>query len=175
MSVDQPTLAAVVFESGQPVDSVIRDALSPWSGHRILGWLQGYEVDDSCSCDDIVLTAIHDGSRRKITQNLGRESQGCRLDPSALAEVAGWLATDLTETPDLLVLNRFGKIEAEGAGLRSVLESALTAGVPVLVPVNRKQLGFWQDYAGDMAATLACEEVAIRNWIGDALSQPPRS
>lgn len=172
MTTVAPALAAVVFEPGQPVDAVIRAALEPWANRRILGWLQGHELDQGCDCNDIVLTAIHDGARRKITQNLGRESQGCRLDPAALAEVAGWLATDLAETPDLLVLNRFGKVEAEGAGLRPVLESAIAAGVPVLVPVNRKQLMFWRDYAGDLAVTLDCEEIAVRDWIGHALSTP---
>ena len=165
MTIDAPKLAAVVFDPQEALDGVIRAALGGFSTRRVVGWLQGHEIEQSCDCSDIVLTALHGGMRRKITQNLGRESQGCRLDTSALAEVAGWLAADLRDPPDLLVLNRFGKTEAEGGGLRPVLEQAVALGVPVLVPVNRKQLAFWRDYAGDLAVELACGPGPVGDWI----------
>lgn len=169
MTPDAPRLAAVVFDPREAVDLCIRAALDGFAGRRILGWLQGYEVEDRCECSDIVLTAIHGGARRSITQNLGSGSQGCRLDNAALAEVAGWLAADLADPPDLLVLNRFGKTEAEGGGLRGVLEQALALDVPVLVPVNRKQLAFWRDYAGDLAEELPCDTGAVRAWVAAVL------
>lgn len=163
-----PQLAAVVFAPDQPVDAVIRAALSglePGPGLlRVAGWLQGREADPACDCSDIVLTPLQGGAKRVITQNLGRLSRGCRLDPAALAEVAGWLAEAIGDRPDLVVLNRFGKSEAEGGGLRAVLEQALMAGVPVLVPVNMRHLDHWRAYAGDMAQELPCDAAAIARW-----------
>lgn len=165
MNAPSPRLAAVVFDPMEPVDQVIREALNDFGQHRILGWLQGYVVDDSCDCSDIVLHAVQGQRSRTITQNLGRESQGCRLDTTALAEVAGWLEADLAQQPDLLVLNRFGKTEAEGGGLRSVMEQAIAGDIPVLVPVNRKQLVFWRDYCADMALELPLDAAAIADWL----------
>lgn len=165
-------LAAVVFEPGAPVDAVLAESLSPWAGRHLLGWLQGHENGDGCDCRDIVLRAVHDGSSRKITQDLGTGSTGCRLDNGALAEVAGWLLAGLSTPPELLVLNRFGKTEAEGGGLRAVLEQAIGLDVPVLLAVNRRQLGFWRDYAGAMAEELPCDKAAISAWVADALAQP---
>lgn len=172
-----PGLAAVLFDPLEPVDQVIRAALQDFTGHRLLGWLQGHEIDRSCDCAEIILTAVQGEGRRRITQDLGAQSQGCRLDTAALAEVAGWLAADLAraladgaadpgQAPALMVLNRFGKIEAEGGGLRAVLEQALAADLPVLVPVNRKQLVFWRDYAGELAQELPCDQGAIAAWLG---------
>lgn len=170
-----PVLAAVVFDPRQAVDAEIRTALEAFADRRVLGWLQGYGAEESCDCSDIVLAAIHGDARRTITQKLGREARGCRLDNAALAEVAGWLAADLDADQDgpadLLVLNRFGKSEAEGGGLRAVLEEAILRGVPVLVPVNRKQLSFWRAYAGDMALELDCDAGAIRAWVGMAVGR----
>ncbi|RWR05108.1 DUF2478 domain-containing protein [Sinirhodobacter populi] len=160
-------LAAVVFDPETPVDDMMAEALADPAlrGRRIVGYLQGYEPGTGCDCTDIVLRALHDGSRRKITQDLGTGSQGCRLDSVALTEVAGEVDAVLAVRPDLLVLNRFGKVEAEGGGFRATLEQALLSDVPVLIAVGRKHLGFWQDYCGDLAETLPCDVPAIRGFI----------
>lgn len=170
MNIQSHRLAAVVFDPMEPVDQVVMGALADFGRYRILGWLQGHELDNSCDCSDIVLRAIQGDRKRTITQNLGRESQGCRLDTGALAEVAGWLVADLAQTPDLLVLNRFGKTEAEGGGLRSVMEQAVADDIPVLVPVNRKQLVFWREYCGEMATELPLDAAAISGWLQLVLS-----
>ncbi len=166
----QSTLAAVLFDPDMPVDAVIAHALSdPALGrYRIVGYVQDYQPGTECDCSDIILRSLHDGAQRKITQDLGSGSQGCRLDTAALAEVAGWASAALVDRPDLLVLNRFGKIEAEGGGFRAVLEQALLNDVPVLIAVGRKHLGFWRDYCGDMAQTLPCEAAAIGDFIRHA-------
>ncbi len=156
-------LAAVVFDD-ERVDAVIAEALAALPGRRVLGYLQTRRDLDECDCSQIALTALHDGSRRVITQNLGREAQGCSLDPAALAEVAGLLEAQISDTPDLLVLNRFGKIEAEGGGMRGVLEQALDAGIPILLAVNRKHLAAWRAYCGGLAEELPCDAETIRHY-----------
>lgn len=164
-------LAALVFDAQTPPDALIAGALARHPHLRVAGFLQ-YTAYGSCECRDILLRALHDGSELAITQNLGREAQGCRLDSSALADVAGLLMSALETQPDLLVLNRFGKSEAEGGGLRQVLEAALARDIPVLVPVNRRHLSFWQDYAGDMAEPLAPGEDALQAWLHQFLPAP---
>lgn len=167
---EMPELAAVVFDPRESVDAVVRGALGGFGGLRVLGWLQGHVEGENCDCRDIVLRSIQGGAERRITQDLGSGSAGCRLDSAALAEVAGWLAADLADPPDLLVLNRFGKTEAEGGGLRAVLEQALAGDVPVLVPVNRKQLVFWRDYTRGLAEELPCDAAAIAGWLDKVLA-----
>lgn len=156
-------LAAVIFDD-DGVDAVMAEALADLPGMRVLGYLQTRRDEADCDCSQIALTALHDGSRRIITQNLGRESQGCSLDPAALAEVAGLLEAQLAEAPDLLVLNRFGKIEAEGGGMRAVLERALEAEIPILLAVNRKHLAAWHAYCGALAEELPCDAETIRRY-----------
>lgn len=156
-------LAAVVFDT-EHVDAVMAEALAALPGKRVLGYLQTRRDLDDCDCSQITLTALHDGSRRIITQNLGAAAQGCSLDPAALVEVAGLLQAQLGAAPDLLVLNRFGKIESEGGGMRTVLEQALESGIPILLAVNRKHLAAWHDYCGGMAEELPCDAETIRKF-----------
>lgn len=169
MTPDMPRMAAILFAPDQHVDPVIRAALAGFQSARVLGWLQGREIEGDCDCEDIILTSIQGDTRRRITQNLGREARGCKLDTAALAEVAGWLAAGLEDQPDLVVLNRFGKTEGEGGGLRGILEQVLAENIPVLVPVNRKQLAFWQAFSGGLAQELPCDEAAITTWLRGVL------
>lgn len=101
----------------------------------------------------------------RISQNLGRDSSGCRLDPEGLATAVALVETVLDGTrPRLLILNKFGKAEVEGRGFRDLIARALGQGVPVLTglkPLN--QPGF-EDFAQGLAEALPADPDAILHW-----------
>jgi Protein of unknown function (DUF2478) len=43
----------------------------------------------------------------------------------------------LKNSPELLVLNKFGKVEAEGMGTRDLIAQAVCMGIPVIVAFRR--------------------------------------
>src|SRR3954469_24730680 len=53
-------------------------------------------------------------------------SRGCRLDPSGLADAAVWLREAVQSRPDMRFVNRFGRQEAAGQGLRSEIAEAVS-------------------------------------------------
>lgn len=63
------------------------------------------------------------------------------------------VAAALERRPGVLVLNKFGKTEAEGGGFRDLIVQAVGASIPVLVAVPHRNLEPWRAFAGD----LACE------------------
>lgn len=65
---------------------------------------------------------------------------------------------------DLLILNKFGKREAEGAGFRQIIGHAIELGIPVLVAVNPAQRDALSDFAGDDLEHLPENQDAILNW-----------
>jgi hypothetical protein len=67
--------------------------------------------------------------------------------------------------PDLLILNRFGKGEAEGRGFRDVMSQALLAGIPVLTAVRETYAAEWQEFSGDMGYDLEPEFAAVMGWV----------
>ena len=161
-------LAAVIFDADQPVDALMGAGLE---GLPASGWLQVRLGPEDCDCPDFALRSLGDGQIRAISQDLGTDAQGCRLDGGALADVAGELMGLLDQGPRLLVLNRFGKTEAEGGGMRQVLEGAMSRDIPVLLAVNRRHLDVWRDYAADLAVDLPCDATAIRAWALAALDR----
>ncbi|RRH78218.1 DUF2478 domain-containing protein [Falsigemmobacter faecalis] len=166
---DRPLLAALIFDESMAPDPMIAAVLARHPGLRVAGLLQSPAREGDCDCRDLTVRDLQTGAVHAITQNLGAMSRGCRLDGGALAELAGGLLRALQSGPDLLILNRFGKSEAEGGGLRQVLEEALARGIPTLAPVNPRHLALWRDYAGDLAEDLPCDAGALENWISRAL------
>jgi hypothetical protein len=90
------------------------------------------------------------GSAMRISERRGRDSEGCRLDSGALEDVAGKVEASITEGIDLLVLSKFGKREAEGAGFRQAIGKALGLDIPVLTAVNEEIQPLFLEFTGDL-------------------------
>ena len=69
------------------------------------------------------------------------------------------------EQPRLLVVNKFGKIEADGGGLRQAVAEAVELGIPVLVGVPARNLDRWRAFAGSLAIELPADDVALSRWL----------
>lgn len=114
---------------------------------------------------DMDLQVLPEGPVLRISQHLGPGARGCRLEPAALEEAAGRVLAVLAEGPDVLIVNKFGKHEADGRGFRPVIAAALDHDIPVLVGVSPSNLGPFLDFTGEMAVALPPEEAALLDWI----------
>ncbi len=121
---------------------------------------------------DMDLRILPDGPVIGITQNLGANARGCRLDPGALegavADVAARLAAG---SADMLILNKFGKHEAEGRGFRPVIAEALAMGLPVVLGVNALNLDAFATFSEGFGEELAPDPEAILAWCTGALAE----
>jgi hypothetical protein len=103
----------------------------------------------------MVMEDLSSGLRIPISQDLGAEAQGCRLDPAALTEAAQVAVAGLSANDDLVILSKFGRREAEGHGFRAVIEAAVALDVPVLVGVAEEHLPDWTAYADGFGTVLS--------------------
>jgi hypothetical protein len=166
MSRDGPALAAVRAKAGVSVDMLFAEivALLRPRGVRIGGVLQENDWSSGDSRPITRLRNLSDGSLIRISQDLGLEARGCRLDPGALAEAAPLLEGMIEAGADLLIINRFGKAEAEGTGLRSVIERAILVGVPVLTAVRTEYVDAWAGFHAGLSMWLPPDSNAILSW-----------
>lgn len=137
-------------------------------GVRTCGIVQ---INSDCNSGyrcDMDVQVLPDGSRIRISQSLGKGSQGCRLDPEALelavAEVARSMDTDF----DIFILNKFGKQEAEGRGFRDLIATALERGAAVLAGTNGLNTERFQEFSGGLAHYVRPDEDSLLSWF-DAL------
>lgn len=118
--------------------------------------------DDRLLCD-MDLRLLPDGPMIRISIDRGPEARGCRLDAGVLDQSALWVSDTLSKS-ELLIVNKFGKQEAEGKGLSGVIADALERGLPVLVGVNGLNLPAFLAFADGMAVKLAPDADSIAEW-----------
>jgi nucleoside-triphosphatase THEP1 len=119
-------------------------------GLRVAGVVQisvPCEGDHPCDMD---LKVLPEGPVFRISQPLGKQSRGCRLDPDALEAAVVHVSRSL-ENADVLVLNKFGRHEAEGHGFRQVIAEAMARDIPVIVGLNGLNKPAFLEFAGGLA------------------------
>lgn len=109
----------------------------------------------------------------RISQNLGALSKGCRLDPAGLEQAVGLVERALEAGPELLIVNKFGKQEADGRGFRPLIGQALAAGIPVLTAVNAGNRAAFDAFAQGLGVGLACTPEAILQFCRDQIEGTP--
>ena len=87
------------------------------------------------------------------------------MDRAALLEAAGLLSASLESEPDILIINKFGKLEAEGRGLRETLSDAVQLGVPIVVGVPYRNLEQWRAFAGGLAEECPIGSSRLHEWL----------
>lgn len=115
----------------------------------------------SCAME---LELLPSARRIAISQELGSGASGCRLDTAALAEAASMVRQAISGAPSLVIFNKFGTQEAEGGGLHGEIAAAVTAGLPVLIPVAQRFLPQWTEFTGGEFTALSCEPDAALSW-----------
>lgn len=134
-------------------------------GLRVVGTVQvNHTIAGTHHCD-MDVQVLPGGQVLRISQSLGTGSRGCRLDPSVLEQAVQLAGEALAEGADLLIVNKFGKHEAEGRGFRDLIAEALVQGIPVIVGLNDLNAEAFAAFAGDIAETLAPEPDVLLAWL----------
>lgn len=141
------------------------------AGAQLAGVVQtNTECVDSSKCD-MDVRVLPEGETIRISQSLGTHSRGCRLDPAALEQAVGYVTASLADKPQLLIINKFGKHEADGRGFRPVIAEALAQDIPVLVGVNGLNSERFQEFTGGAAERLDPDLSAITDWFDRVTTQ----
>jgi nucleoside-triphosphatase THEP1 len=102
----------------------------------------------------------------RISEDRGNLAQGCRVDTGALAEAAELVERGVrVGAPDLVILNKFGKAEEEGRGMRDAICAALLADIPVLLSVGELALPAFELFAGDLCTVIEADAAVLSEWL----------
>ncbi|OCK53606.1 DUF2478 domain-containing protein [Bradyrhizobium sp. LMTR 3] len=175
----QQSLVAIVYANDAYPQSTFEGIVEDCRrrGLRLAGVLQHPVCSDAAGHCDVVLEELTTGLRTDLFEDRGPGASGCRLDEAALAEVNGRVARSLDAAPDLLILNKFGKVEAEGRGLLDLVGMAIDRGIPVVIGVPIRNLEPWRRFAGGMSVELSRDPSEIGGWLNRtfpvAIAQSP--
>jgi hypothetical protein len=118
--------------------------------------------DRACSAG--YLRHLGDDERFVIFQDRGPGSTGCHLDSTGMSMAAEAVQRDVARGCDLVVLSKFGKLEANGGGLRDAFSAAIGAGVPVLTSVSATFAEPWRRFAAPLFEVVSADAESIEAW-----------
>jgi len=87
------------------------------------------------------------------------------LDPSALELAVGHTKESLANGADVLIINKFGKHEAQGRGFREVIAEALSQDIPVIVGLNQLNEEAFNDFTSQVAVSLPPTIESAVRWV----------
>lgn len=159
-----PRLAGVSYERGFAINSLLLDVVAELKRrrYRIGGLLQQAESDEDCA--RLMLVDIRTGKQALITQDRGKESSGCKLDPRGLADISHCINDAVAAGVDLVVINKFGRAESEGTGLLACFADVVVAGVPLLTAVREPYIDAWRSFHGGYSIELPARLESIVSW-----------
>ncbi|BAE51752.1 hypothetical protein amb2948 [Paramagnetospirillum magneticum AMB-1] len=133
-------------------------------GYRVLGLIQRRAAEGRPCAGDVILYDLGGDESFLISQRLGEGASCCSVDPAGVAEASAVLRHALAAPLDLLVVNKFGKLEAEGSGFLAEIMAAAARGVPVLTSVHHRHADRWADFTGEFGTAIAPDLRAIALW-----------
>jgi hypothetical protein len=134
------------------------------AGRRVRGLVMTHPEGRAGCASPMVLVDVETLDEYLVSQPLGRDSTSCRADLQGFARASAVLRRAVGETPDLVISNRFGGLEAEGAGFRAELLEILAQGLPLLTVAATRHLDAWQRFTGG-ATVLPARDDAVAAWI----------
>ena len=164
-------IGVVVYDSGLFADALIARCAADLvgSGYRLGGVVQSNAHRFGRRRCDMYVKDLLGGDEIKISLDRGNEARGCRLDPDAFARIDAWVERAVLARVDLLIINKFGKEEAHGRGLRSVIAEALITEIPLVIGVSKRNLCDFLTFVGDSATHLSPDVGVITAWCRNAI------
>lgn len=142
-------LAVERFAAGLPVVAMVRD-----------------ELPAARACE-MQLRLLPANTIMPISQDLGPGADGCTLDAGALEQAVADTARAIAAAAPgtVLILNKFGKQEAAGRGVRPLIGQGLEAGLRVLLSVPPEARAAFDAFACGFAEEISPDIQALRAFL----------
>jgi hypothetical protein len=134
-------------------------------GLRVAGVIEELAVHENCGlCETLVLREAAGSTIVPITQNLGSGSTSCKIDTAGLAAACQTVLAAIERGADVVVLSKFGKIEAEGGGLLDAFQAAAAADLPCVAGIKPSFAGHFLEFAGGFSQWVEADDAALERW-----------
>src|SRR6185295_8293279 len=170
------TIAVVRGQSTADVEQTFRTLVDRWRPTvRLAGLVaEGHGLADR-ACNAGFLRNIATAERFSIFHDLGPDSTVCHLDGAGALTAAGAVRRDIAAGCDLVLLSKFGKLEAAGEGLAGAFKAALDAHIPLLTSVSPALEDAWTKFTSRPFIILPADPNEIDAWWQSVRTSVPAS
>lgn len=167
MSDRSTRIATVVGADGIKLQALLAAIAAEWraGGVGVVGVIAEPHGLPNSTCSAGILREVNSGMLHTIYLDVAPSNTSCHLDASGVDRACKSIL-DQIATSDLVVLSKFGKLEASGSGLAKAFKAAIAAGKPILTTVSAKHRDAWEAFAPD-AIDLPPDKAALQRWWGE--------
>jgi hypothetical protein len=157
-------IAAIVGAESTVIQKLLAEAVSDWrrEGVRVCGVVEEAHGLTGRSCSSGLLRNVETGNLFAMYLEEPPAHTSCHLDELGVVNACASVV-DRVATSDVVVLSKFGKVEAVGSGLFEAFETAVRLGKPVLTSVAPKHHYAWQRFAPE-AVFIRPDRASIEAW-----------
>jgi hypothetical protein len=131
---------------------------------RVAGVIEDVADGAGEACSVGQLRSLRDDRVFSIVQDLGSGSTACRVDAGGIVTACEAVCRDIEAGCDLVVLSKWGKVEADRSGLAAAFAAAFDADVPILTSVAPRFTPLWDQFAAPMYVILPPDCGSVSAW-----------
>jgi nucleoside-triphosphatase THEP1 len=164
---DSPAILAIVYNDGGVAGPFIadlgyrlRDSGAAVAG--IVPYRSAMQRDGKCAVE---VEELASRFVLQLAEDTNTHPFGCRIDPEAISEAAALISAALHKAASVAIFNKFGKMEAEGGGLRETIAEAIELGVPAIVGVPRRHIAGFRQFTLGLAEEVQVGSPRLYQWL----------
>ncbi len=158
-------IAVVKGAPSAAIQGMFRELAEGWrSGIRVAGVIEEPHGLAGRKCNAGYLRCIAEGTLYPIFQDPGAGAEACHLQGAGALLATQAVERDIAAGCDLVILSKFGKLEASRQGLVAAFTAAMEAGLPILTSVSPAFEQAWTDFAAPLFDVLPADPNQIDAW-----------
>lgn len=159
-------IAIIQGSSTASAQKLFQDVIERWSPQiRIAGVIEDRNRADGRVCRAGGLRGIGDNTLYPMLPESASDGTGCDVEEAEFGSASAAIRRAIDAGCDLVVLSKFGKLEAESLGLRAAFRACIEAKMPLLTYVPIRLSRSWKSFVGSLSVCLPAETLAIDDWL----------
>ncbi len=158
----------VAVQGGESADiqALLSSLAEHWraSGLKVVGVVEDITPGVRKACGGSLLRNVRSGARYPLYQDLGPHSTACCLDPAGVAAACQDIISEM-DACDVVILSKFGKLEAERSGLLDAFVRAGFLDKPVLTSASPTFSPSYLGFVGQFGALAPADEHSLNAWM----------
>lgn len=138
-------IAVIEGADSDRIQQLLADTASSWRSRsiRVTGLTAIARQTPGQVCRAGVLCDVDTGKRYSIYLDEAPPGKTCHVDANGVEAACAAILEGIANS-ELVVLSKFGKLEAAGKGLFPAFQAAIAAGKPLLTSVSYRHRDAWQ-------------------------------
>ncbi|HWB49633.1 MAG TPA: DUF2478 domain-containing protein [Stellaceae bacterium] len=160
-----PNIAVVRGASNAEIQDIFRALAERWQPEfRLAGVVAESHGLADRFCQAGYLRNLATGALFSVFRDRGPGTDECHLDRAGAIAAAAAVQHDIAAGCDLVLLNKFGQLEAAGDGLADAFRAAVATDLPLLTSISPTHDQAWRQFANQQYAILPADVAAIDLW-----------